>query len=614
MESTTKDSEGLIFAQFVKYLKDNNIIEDYSDLALLLHSVRLNYSGHYIEGLKKLDIPYFAPRAKRFFENEEIGLSIACFALILNLKENISPNQSISGFSALRNYINNSTSKLKTYSNLYSQLEQYIITKTKSLENLELDERSSSNLLNIFYELLSLPPFSKFLENENTARNLAKLSQLITTFQTYYHINIITEKNKKAVCNMFFISYFKFLLDLGIDDYEDPYNPTPKGHVQIMTIHQSKGLEFPVVVVGSLDKKKSNTKPIDHYLSKFFHRPVFEPENRIDEFDSMRQYYVAFSRAAKMLVLTTSNKPNNLIMPIWTRVNKWSEIKSTLKDQKFNSRIQKTSKRSYSLTSHMNTFELCPLKYQIYQEYGFSPSWSSTRTFGNLVHQTLDIIHQMIIDEKLNDITNEIIIDKIFEQTYQNLLSMGMQPLSKEHKNVALDHILDYFNQNYDLFSKILKSELDISVEKAEYIISGKIDLLLFKDGQYEIIDFKTEKKPDEGDTNSLQQYYKQLYTYAYILKEKYGKYPHRLYIYWTSIEDSQQALMEIPFNSDSINSVEKYFDYIINDIQNKDFKIRKIPEFKICNECDIKNYCVAKGTIKLDPKSKSKIILPIHN
>ncbi len=59
-------------------------------------------------------------------------------------------------------------------------------------------------------------------------------------------------------------------------------------------------------------------------------------------------------------------------------------------------------------------------------------------------------------------------------------------------------------------------------------------------------------------------------------MKEKYGKYPHRLYIYWTSIEDSQQAIMEIPFNRDAINSVEKYFNHIINDIQNKDFIIKK--------------------------------------
>ena len=33
---------------------------------------------------------------------------------------------------------------------------------------------------------------------------------------------------------------------------------------------------------------------------------------------------------------------------------------------------------------------------------------------------------------------------------------------------------------------------------------------------------------------------------------------------------------MEIPFNRDAINSVEKYFNHIINDIQNKDFIIKK--------------------------------------
>ena len=45
-----------------------------------------------------------------------------------------------------------------------------------------------------------------------------------------------------------------------MNEYEDPDQPFPKGHVQVMTIHQAKGLEFPVVVVGSLDKQLSTTK------------------------------------------------------------------------------------------------------------------------------------------------------------------------------------------------------------------------------------------------------------------------------------------------------------------------------------------------------------------
>src|SRR5262249_5714780 len=46
----------------------------------------------------------------------------------------------------------------------------------------------------------------------------------------------------------------------GMNEYEDPDQPFPKGHVQVMTIHQAKGLEFPVVVVGSLDKQLSTTR------------------------------------------------------------------------------------------------------------------------------------------------------------------------------------------------------------------------------------------------------------------------------------------------------------------------------------------------------------------
>ncbi|MBK6507276.1 MAG: hypothetical protein IPG02_16875 [Ignavibacteria bacterium] len=48
-----------------------------------------------------------------------------------------------------------------------------------------------------------------------------------------------------------FNSFFNLLFNSGQNEYEDENNPIPKGYVQIMTIHQSKSLEFPVVVVSS---------------------------------------------------------------------------------------------------------------------------------------------------------------------------------------------------------------------------------------------------------------------------------------------------------------------------------------------------------------------------
>ena len=58
----------------------------------------------------------------------------------------------------------------------------------------------------------------------------------------------------------------RLLHDSGINEYEDPDRPFPQGHVQVMTIHQAKGLEFPVVVVGSLSTRLASLKRIDRDL------------------------------------------------------------------------------------------------------------------------------------------------------------------------------------------------------------------------------------------------------------------------------------------------------------------------------------------------------------
>ncbi len=95
------------------------------------------------------------------------------------------------------------------------------------------------------------------MKNENRARNLAIFSQLLNVFQNYYHYNIVTYGNREYLRFHLFNSFLRLLYDGGINEYEDPDRPFPKGHVQVMTIHQAKGLEFPVVVVGSLSKQLS---------------------------------------------------------------------------------------------------------------------------------------------------------------------------------------------------------------------------------------------------------------------------------------------------------------------------------------------------------------------
>ena len=139
----------------------------------------------------------------------------------------------------------------------------------------------------------------------------------------------------------------RLLYEGGINEYEDPDQPFPRGYVQVMTIHQAKGLEFPVVVVGSLDVQISSAKQVDRDLGPFYRRPPFEPENRVTEFDRMRLHYVAFSRPEKLLVLTADAQPKPHFAAIWQGLPQWPYVeKELLAAQRFAIKQRMPIKRS----------------------------------------------------------------------------------------------------------------------------------------------------------------------------------------------------------------------------------------------------------------------------
>lgn len=77
-----KRDEAERFADLVHYLGKSDIISDYCQVALLLHSVRQEHSDPYQEALQNKSIPVFCPRARGYFENDEVRLMVGCFAII----------------------------------------------------------------------------------------------------------------------------------------------------------------------------------------------------------------------------------------------------------------------------------------------------------------------------------------------------------------------------------------------------------------------------------------------------------------------------------------------------------------------------------------------------
>ena len=595
----SKRDEASRVADLIEFLQENRVIEDFSQVAILLHSVRLNHSGHYLAALDEKGIPVFCPRARGYFENEEVRYMVTCFAVILGHYG--APRGEIQGHSLLKMtaYIDECIVELGKNFPQPHPLAIALREVQAEIAGIKKGEALDLRLADYFYRFLSYEPFDSMVKNENRARNLAIFSQLLNVFQNYYHYTVISHRNRDYLRLHFFNSFLRLLYLGGINEYEDPDQPFPKGQVQVMTIHQAKGLEFPVIIADSLDKRLSSPKDIDRRLSPFYHREPFEPESRITAFDRMRLHYVAFSRAEKVLALTTSTEPKPYFHAIWDGLPQWPYVqKEMLKALFFRLKNRMPVKKTFSFTSDLKVYETCPRQYQFFRDYDFTPSRSAEIFFGTLVHQTIEDIHRWVLDRQISALDEEK-IREMFDFNFRLLAASGIRPIGNKQRENAFGQIINYFRQNRSEMDRIIETEVDVSVEKEHYILTGKIDLLMGEDEKLELLDFKSQTRPEEDDAR-LEGYYRQLCIYAHILERRYGKKPERLLLYWTGEPLKKDALMEFPYKPEVVDEAGVHFDRVVGQILQKEYRIKDVPEKKVCKECDLRLYCGREGVIKI--------------
>jgi DNA helicase-2/ATP-dependent DNA helicase PcrA len=137
----------------------------------------------------------------------------------------------------------------------------------------------------------------------------------------------------------------------------------------------------------------------------------------------------------------------------------------------------------------------------------------------------------------------------------------------------------------------IQATEQSIRIEKDNYVLTGKIDLLMSGQSGLEIIDFKTHSRPQNGSAH-LSFYKQQLYLYAYALQRHTGQLPLRLFLYWTAEESKDDALMEVPYQEADMQRVIYSIDNTVAKIQQRQFEITVPPDPGICKNCDVRYLC----------------------
>jgi ATP-dependent exoDNAse (exonuclease V) beta subunit len=292
--------------------------------------------------------------------------------------------------------------------------------------------------------------------------------------------------------------------------------------VNIMTIHASKGLEFPVVITPYLaweiEKSQSiwvdlqedgidlpvalinTTKAADDTIYK----PLAEKERQQQTLDSLNMLYVDFTRAVDRLHIISpqlkKKSPKNCHTWLVDFANTQTEFDATNHILEFGKLTKKTKAHHKVGLEQLQINELAfnqnPDVIQIKgaSSYNSNEEVTKAREYGILVHYILSKIKTK--DEVESVIQQTVLAGDITEEESTKMLPEIKQLLS-------INSIASYFEKGIEV-----KNELEILTSTGEIL---RPDRVVIADNHAIVIDYKTGKK-------NAQKYHAQMRDYEFAL------------------------------------------------------------------------------------------------
>ena len=345
-----------------------------------------------------------------------------------------------------------------------------------------------------------------------------------------------------------------YLTDIIENDEDIKYATyTKEGNsVKILTIHKSKGLEYPICYFADLDHEfntselkdkfivdkkyglivPSNLEEIDNSLLKEMYKYDF---NREEVSEKIRLFYVALTRAREQMIIVLPDRETRTLEKNNDGVIE--EIRR-LSFNKLSSFIYGIKNYLYSYFEQIDIEKLGLTKNYLYPK--------------KIVQETLNNIKDNINVEEIN-IENEVVEEKHFSKETNKIITKEENDLMKFGTKVhEIFELLDFRNIDLSLVDnkfirnkveKFLSNDLLKNISNAniykeyEFIYNkdnneyhGIIDLMLEYDNHIDIIDYKLKSITDENYIKQLNGYKeyiekisnKNVSTYLYsILDEK---------------------------------------------------------------------------------------------
>ena len=391
----------------------------------------------------------------------------------------------------------------------------------------QLDELNNFELINIIID--------KF-DFYNNIIKVGNINEHIINIDTI--LDIANQMNKLNYSPIDFKEYIDQIkekeLNIPISLNKDNSNT-----VKIMTIHNSKGLEFPICYFSGYGNK-FNIKELNdkfyfdpsygfilpymnnNYLKNTFVKTLLEIKYYNEEVsEKIRLLYVALTRAREKMIFVTPIEENNLVYKVDGVID--NETRSAYRS--FKSMINSLYKE---LNKYKKNILLTDL--DLTKDYNRSIMSSITIDKSNKIDVVEPVYKFEYIEEKKlskeqieimdsNEYINKgLELHYLFEIT--DLLNPDYSKLNDEEKI----YINNFIDKGLLKNVKKIYKEYEFMDQDDNDIIHGIIDLLLIYDNEAIIVDYKLKNTYDENYKKQLNGYKKYI--------EKITKLPVKTYLY----------------------------------------------------------------------------------
>jgi len=580
----------------IEKMKSKNMVSHYGYIALLFKSVNF-HAKPFISKLKERGISYEVRGSGGFLDREEIRT-------ILYLMAYVDPPDYEGKFSrkwgSWWNLAMFKTDLLKLTKNTIKILEDLPkdfdlslllnkkdfvkkrisdiedIDKLKTLNYLkkELDEREKG-VLEIFYEVIKRTKYFNRLFKKNSEENKSKLYNLARLTQI---INKYEGLKRRSTVEDFLWYIYTLPRDLDEKVLENPYA------VKVTTIHQAKGLEFPVVFVCSVMKGRfPRVRSEEETIAPIPEDLLLAKSNRGIE-EERRLFYVGMTRAKDFLIISTADKVisrgggASSFLTEEIGLDKFKTPEKIVECcEEHEIETSKPVKLSYSSLSN---YEECPFRFELFYIYSFQSPAGFFQNRGIIIHNALHRLHTaMKKGEKID-------FDKVKKIVELSWIRMSHKKKKDQEMKEKLQTQLfyQYYKIMKDYIKEIIVTEKPFTLVFDEFIIAGRVDLIIKnKYNEIELIDFKAMDEKGIEQTNVELQ----LRIYEYALENEFKINKLSAYTFL----DNKKTYFKT--NKEILKDVGKELNTIITGIRKEDFNPKKNP---FCGKCPFKFTCKLFG------------------